>query len=109
MSGIEIDPDEHQAMRDLRDSDFPYYVSMDDRFFSGEGYVRNRIAKYVYGARDLVEAQIVADNARSRSEQKNIKIWSKKPFFDPLRYRVSFFMPNHKGYWYTRNAWSDHP
>ena len=104
--GIEFDEKEDKYLRGLRASRYAYYVTMDDAFLSGWGHAEKRNAKFVYGARDLVEAQIIADNARARGGQRNIHITQRVPFYDPLIYRVEFITPEEKGNtrWYQRGG-----
>jgi hypothetical protein len=63
-----------------------YYVTMTDKFLSGWGVAKNKIAKFVYECETMEEAEIVAENAGNRSDQKNINIASKKPSYSSSKY-----------------------
>ena len=57
----------------------PYYVVMDDTFFSGWGPTEGKTATYINTCANYREAEIVADNARTRGDQKRVRITSGKP------------------------------
>lgn len=58
-----------------------YYVTMTDRFMSGWGKAQDKINKLVFECETLEEAEIVAENARSRSDQKHVSIRTTKPYY----------------------------
>jgi len=58
-----------------------WYVTMTDKFMSGWGEARGKINKLIFECDSLQEARIVADNAENRSDQKNINIATKKPYY----------------------------
>lgn len=67
-----------------------YYVSMTDKFLSGWGLADNKTAKYIVECDTYEEAEIVADNARSRSDQKNVNICYNKPYYNQRHYLVKY-------------------
>lgn len=67
-----------------------WYVSMTDRFMSGWGGAKGRIAKYVVVCDSFEEAEIAADNARRRSEMRYVNICVNCPRYDSRRYQTSF-------------------
>lgn len=67
-----------------------WYVSMTDKFLSGWGGAENKIAKYVVECDSYQEAEIVADNANARSDQKNVNICYNKPYYNSRSYRVKY-------------------
>ena len=56
-----------------------YYVKMTDSFLSGWGQAKCKKAVFIYECETIQEAEIVADNAMHRSDQKNIRICKYKP------------------------------
>ena len=67
------------------------YVTMTDRFMSGWGGAAGKTAKYVIVCDNYQEAEIVADNARSRTEMKYVNIVvGRKPSFNTKRFQVSY-------------------
>ena len=67
-----------------------YYVTMTDSFLSGWGKAKNKTAKYVIPCSNKEEAEVVARNARARSEMKYVSIALEKPVYDPKRYQVTY-------------------
>jgi len=67
-----------------------WYVTMTDKFMSGWGHARNKTNKLVIGCDTLKEANIVADNARRRSEMKYVNISSNKPYYNSNDKLVSY-------------------
>lgn len=63
---------------------------MTDRFMSGWGEARGRIAKYVVVCDSLGEAEIVADNARRRSEMIRVNIVANCPRYNSRSHQTSF-------------------
>lgn len=58
-----------------------YFVSMTDKFMSGWGEARGKINKLIFECETYEEALIVEENAQNRSDQKNINICSKRPYY----------------------------
>jgi hypothetical protein len=79
------------------------YVTMTDRFMSGWGEAANKINKLVLTCDNWDEAEIVADNARRRTDQKNINICGNKPYYNPARYYVSWHDKTDYGTWYKKD------
>ena len=63
-----------------------YYVTMTDKFMSGWGCAEGKINKLIFVCEDRNQAEIVADNARRRGDQKYINITTTKPYYNPNRY-----------------------
>jgi len=101
--------EEQKHWEKFKGTNYPYYVSMVDRFLSGWGQASSRKALFIYGARSYDEAMIIADNARARTDQSNVRIHHGKPrVHDPTRYRFEFVDPADKGYtrWYKAGGFS---
>lgn len=81
-----------------------FYVTMTDTFMSGWGCAKDKINKLVLECETREEAQIVADNARKRGEMKCVNICSKRPYYNPKRYHVSWHDKNEYKRWYEINA-----
>jgi len=58
-----------------------FYVTMTDKFMSGWGPARGKSNKLVISCDTLNEAEVVAENARARSEMKYVNIRSTKPSY----------------------------
>ena len=56
-----------------------YYVTMTDRFMSGWGPAKNLTNKLIFLCDSYEQAEIVSNNARNRSDQKNVNICSCSP------------------------------
>ena len=56
-----------------------YYVKMTDSFLSGWGPARSKKAVFIYECETIQEAEIVAENAMHRSDQKDVRICKYKP------------------------------
>ncbi len=83
-----------------------YYVTMTDSFLSGWGKAKNKIAKYVLPAANREEAEVVARNARNRSEMKHVSIALNKPSYDPKQYQVSYGSKTKSKNWYIPGYFS---
>jgi len=57
----------------------PYYVVMDDPFFSGWGPSEGKTSTYIYPCANYAEAEVVAENAKARKDQKRVRINVGKP------------------------------
>lgn len=91
--GVRIDQKEYNFRMALAAARYPYYVSMTDKFFTNVGLAPGRIAKYIYGCISREQADIVAQNAINRGDQKNVSIGTTKPSFSARKYHVEFFGP----------------
>jgi hypothetical protein len=79
-----------------------YYVTMTDKFMSGWGKAKNRINKLIFECESYEEAEIVASNAESRSEMKNVNIRTTKPYYNKsylARFKSKSDAPN----WFKSN------
>jgi len=80
-----------------------WFVTMTDSFMSGWGKAEGKNNKLVFECATLQEAEIVADNARSRTDQKRVSIRSTKPYYNQktnlVQYQTKEIYPN----WYIVN------
>ena len=85
-----------------------YYVTMTDKFMSGWGHANDKINKLVISCDSHDEAITVANNAERRDEMKYVNIASKKPYYNPNRYHVSWHGRAEGDYetWFNAQAWS---
>jgi len=56
-----------------------YYVVMIDGFLSGWGKAEGKKARYIYECENMAEAEKVADYAKSRGDQKYVRVNLNKP------------------------------
>jgi len=63
-----------------------YYVTMTDSFMSGWGKAREKINKLIFECDSYEQAEIVADNANNRTDQKYVNICVNKPYYNKNRY-----------------------
>jgi hypothetical protein len=80
----------------------PYYVSMTDKCLSGWGLAKDKLNKLVIGCDSLEEARIVEDNARNRTDMKNINICTKKPYYNSGKYLVSYHDKSDYDSWFEK-------
>lgn len=83
------------------------YVTMTDKFMSGWGMAKDKINKLIFECETLEEANIVAENARSRSDMKNINICSKKPYYSPKKYFVQIKTKEEYPLWYKKGYFAN--
>ncbi len=57
----------------------PCYVLSNDSFMSGWGPAKGKINTLILPCRSFAEAEIVAQNARNRTDQKRVRIVGNKP------------------------------
>ena len=84
-----------------------HYVTMTDKFMSDWGMAKGKINKLVISCDTYDEAITVANNAERRDEMKYINITSKKPYYNPNRYHVSWHGRTEGDYesWVDAQAW----
>lgn len=82
-----------------------YYVTMTDKFFTGWGPAKGKIAKYVHLCDTYDEALIVQQNAINRGDQKHVNICSNPPRYNSNKYYVQYKDKNDSGNWYKPGAW----
>ena len=82
----------------------PCYVTMTDKFMSNWGLAKDKIAKYIYVCDNMQEAKIVRDNAKSRSDQAQIKITKTKPYYSEKQYLVMWENKEDSPKWYQEDA-----
>lgn len=88
-----------------KSKDGKYYVSMTDKFMSGWGRAEGKKNKLVFVADSLDEAEVVARNARGRSDQSYINIHSKKPRYSDRHYLTQTKTKADYPAWYIPNKW----
>lgn len=80
-----------------------YYVSMIDKFLSYWGQAEGKIARYINICDSYEEALIVAENAKNREDQKNIRIHERMPQYSKqtnlVMIKTKEDMPN----WYNKD------
>ena len=59
----------------------PCYVLSNDSFMSGWGEARDKTTTIILPCASYEQAQIVFDNAKARTDQKNVRIVAHKPRF----------------------------
>ena len=82
--------------------DAPFYVTTTVRFMSGWGKSRGLTNRLVLACESQQEANRVADYARGRSDQKNVRICTTKPRIRPGTY-TQVMDPERSTAWYGRN------
>lgn len=80
-----------------------YYVSMTDKFMSGWGMAKDKTNKLVLECDSYDEAEIVANNARNRSEMKFVNICINKPYYNKNAYYVSEHDKSDYSSWFKPN------
>ena len=80
-----------------------YYVTMTDRFMSGWGQAEGKINKLVLECDSIEDAEIVAGYAHRRSEMKYINIHTRRPYYNPKLYKVSWHGKPDYSSWYERH------
>lgn len=83
-----INPKEDNTMKNENKNKL--YVTMTDTFLSGWGEAENRISKYVIECETYEEAQTVYNNAKARTDMKDVSIAYKKPYYSPKTHHVAF-------------------
>lgn len=78
------------------------YVTMTDKFLSGWGMAAGKINKLIFECDTWEEAQIVEENAKNRSEMKDINIATKKPYYTPKKYYAQMKDKNEYPNWYEK-------
>lgn len=81
------------------------YVTMTDKFMSDWGMAEGKTNKLVFECEDMQEAEIVADNARARSEMKRVSISQKMPRYSNNTL-VSFKTKEDAGNWFVKGYFS---
>ena len=81
-----------------------YYVTMTDKFMSGWGQAEGKINKLIFECDSYDEAEIVAENAKNRGDQKYINITSTKPYYNNSRYSAQYKNKETYTRWYEPNS-----
>ncbi len=82
--------------------DAPFYVTTTDRFMSGWGESRGKRNRLIFPCASLREVAQVEWYAKSRSDQKNVRICTTKPRIRPGTY-TQVMDPERSKAWYGRN------
>lgn len=77
-----------------------FYVKMIDTFLSGWGGAENKVANYVIECETAQEAEIVAENAKNRTDMKKVSIVVSKPTYNLKKHQVSFVNKETAGNWF---------
>jgi hypothetical protein len=80
-----------------------YWVSMTDKFMSGWGGAKNRIAKFVIECNTYEEAETVAENAKHRTDMKNVNICYNKPRYNKRTHQTSYRTKTESPNWFVTN------
>ena len=80
-----------------------YWVTMTDNFMSGWGMAEGKINKLVIECETLNEAEIVAENARNRSEMEYVNITTNKPYYNDDKYFTSWKTREDMPRWFKRS------
>ena len=80
------------------------YVTMTDTFLSGWGKAEGKICKFVYECDNWEQAEIVEQNAKSRTDTKYVNICINKPHYNSKRYLVQEKDKTNSSIWYKPNA-----
>jgi hypothetical protein len=80
-----------------------YYVTMTDTFLSGWGMAEGKTNKLVIECDSRREAEIVANNARARSDMKHVNICANKPSYSSSKYYVSWHDKSSYPSWFIPN------
>ncbi len=82
-----------------------FYVTMTDKFFTKHyKKTEGRINKLVFECETYEEAEIVADNAKCRTDMAYININSKAPCYSITRYHVDWKNKCTYPTWYKQDA-----
>lgn len=79
-----------------------YFVTITDKFMSGWGHARGLRNKLVFECDSYDEALIVAENAENRTDQKNVNICSRRPWYSPKTCYVQFKTKEEYPSWYEK-------
>lgn len=88
----------------MKGSVFMYWVTMTDNFMSGWGMAEGKINKLVIECETLNEAEIVAENARNRSEMEYVNITTNKPYYNDDKYFTSWKTKEDMPRWFKKGA-----
>lgn len=80
-----------------------YYVTATDIFLSGWGKVKGKINKVIIECNSFEEAEIVAENARSRGDMTRVNIANKKPYYNKDSHLVSFRTKSDWPAWFKKD------
>lgn len=84
-----------------------YYVSMIDTFMSGWGKAKGKENVLIFECETEEEAEIVVENARHRSDQKDIKICDAMPAFASSYYYVQYKDKSVYPSWYEKDCFKE--
>lgn len=84
-----------------------YYVTMTDSFMSGWGLAEEKINKLVFECKNNLEAQIVYDNAKNRTDMKYVNICFYKPYYNKKQYLTQYENKETYPHWYKTNYFAN--
>ena len=73
---------------------------MTDSFMSGWGHAKDKINKLIFVCSSFTEVSIVMENAKNRTDQKNINYKTTKPYYSPKKYFVQIKTKEDYPSWY---------
>lgn len=85
-----------------------FYVTMVDTFLSYWGKTEGKKARYVYECDSIEKARIVAENAKNRTDQKEINILTNKPCYNKNTNYVQFRNEETDPNWYEKDYFKQH-
>lgn len=77
-----------------------YYVTMTDKFLTGWGEAQGRKAKFIYECETYSQAEVVANNARSRGDQSHVNICIREPRYNSRFHLVQWKTIDCSPNWY---------
>jgi len=84
--------------------DAPYYVLSNDTFMSGWGLAEGKINTIILPCVNWIEAQQVAEYAKSRTDQRYVRIVTQKPRLRLNTHLYSLMLPDEATAWYKRRG-----
>ena len=76
---------------------------MVDTFLSGWGKAEGKTSRYIIECDTYEEAEIVAENARNRSDMKKVSIVTQKPSFNKAKNHVAIVNKETASNWFKPN------
>ena len=83
----------------------PYYVTCTDQFMSGWGKSEGLTNRLILPCESQEEAWIVHDNAKGRTDQKNVQMCTTKPRLQSSGYLYQLMTKDDATNWYTEGTW----
>jgi hypothetical protein len=83
----------------------PFYVTCTDKFMSGWGHAEGLTNRLILPCKSQEEAWIVYDNAKGRTDQKNVQMCTTKPRLQSSGYLYQLMTKDDAANWYTEGTW----